>query len=385
MKKILSTVALATMLFGLQAQTQIKTYDACDANLNDVVNVGDAEYVAKQVLTQSAGPNVVTAEDLNALLQSIDQRLAALEKEHGISHPDSPGTPAATASFEFSSKTLHVGETFTQELSTTSDGSPSYLSTNPSVATVDALSGKVTAVANGETTIIASVAATASYPAVSAAYTIRVEAQNMNNGHEYVDLGVVVDGKPVYWAKTNIGAEKPADYGDYYAWGETETKAKYSQDTYQYYQYFEGEEDADGIITDGGWRYVDIGKDISGTEYDVAHIKWQGDWRMPTKAEQYALRSQCTWTWVQMRNTKGDTVNGYKVSNKTDSSKFIFLPAAGYRDSGSPDYAGSNGYYWSSSLNSGNSAFCLYFNSGSQSTNTAFGRFCGQSVRPVCQ
>lgn len=387
-------MGVAAMSAMTMAQS-VTTHSVYDVNQNGEINVADAVSVVQATL-QEVDPEqtqqYVTAEDLSKLLQSIDRRLAALEKEHGIGGSDTPAAPAATASFEFAKKTLHVGETFTQELNTTSDGTVSYLSTTPAVATVDAATGLVTAVANGETTIVASVPATASSPAVSAAYTIVVEAQNMMNGHEYVDLGVVVDGKPVYWAKTNIGAEKPADYGDYYAWGETETKANYSQNTYQYYQYFEevpGEEDADGFVVGGtpaGWRYVDIGNDISGTEYDVAHVKWQGNWRMPTSYEQNELCSQCKWEWVQMRDSKGELVNGYKVSNKTDSSKFIFLPAAGYRYGGNLERAGSYGRYWSSSFDKSYNinALCLLFDSGNRVPYYGY-RSDGRSVRPVCQ
>lgn len=387
-------MGVAAMSAMTMAQS-VTTHSVYDVNQNGEVNVADAVSVVQATL-QEVDPEqtqqYVTGEDLSKLLQSIDRRLAALEKEHGIGGSDAPAAPTATASFEFAKKTLHVGETFTQELNTTSDGTVSYLSTNPAVATVEAATGLVTAVANGETTIVASVPATASSPAVSAAYTIVVEAQNMMNGHEYVDLGVVVNGKTILWAKTNIGAELPADYGDYYAWGETETKANYSQNTYQYYQYFEevpGEEDADGFVVGGtpsGWRYVDIGNDISGTEYDVAHVKWQGNWRMPTSYEQDALSSQCKWEWVQMRDSKGELVNGYKVSNKTDSSKFIFLPAAGYRYGGNLERAGSYGRYWSSSFDKSYNinALCLLFDSGNRVTYYGY-RSDGRSVRPVCQ
>lgn len=43
--------------------------------------------------------------------------------------------------------------------------------------------------------------------------------------HEYVDLGLP---SGTLWATMNVGAEKPEDYGDYFAWGETETKENYS-------------------------------------------------------------------------------------------------------------------------------------------------------------
>lgn len=383
----MSVVAMSTMLFSANAQTEIKVYDACDTNQNGTVTVDDGVNVVNHYVSSTASTGVVTAEQLNELLKNsntkyeeIISRLSAIETKLGISTPGSPSAPSVSASFPASRKALKVGETFTQAVETTSEGAVKYYSTNPSVATVDAATGLVTAVALGETTILVSIAATSSTPAVSAAYTVYVEASNIHNGYEYVDLGVVVDGKKILWATTNIGAELPADYGDYYAWGETETKSSYYESDYKYYSK-DGVEDEDGFIVGAGY-YVNIGSDISGTQYDVAHVKWQGDWCMPSSDEWDALDSQCDWAWVQMRNTKGDAVNGYKVSKKGDSKTYIFLPAAGCRDSSSLYLAGSYGYYWSSSIYISYDAYICYFNSSSHYTDNSL-RYYGRSVRPV--
>lgn len=415
-------IFLAALMLGMGSavlgQTQLKTYDVSDTNLNGEVTVADVTTVANQVVTAAQGQQMVTAEQLNQVLQMIDSRLAALEKAQGISHTKEPDAsfdqlnqvlqtigfrltafedahgikPDEIASFALSAKVLRVGETFTQEVTTESDGNVSYRSTNPSVATVDASTGLVTALTNGETTIEVTVAASANYPAASASYTILVEVENQHNGHEYVDLGVVVDGKKILWAKTNMGAEKPADYGDYYAWGETETKSNYSEKTYKYYQYLEevpGTEDpVTGIVSGGnpaGYQYIDIGDDIAGTAYDVAHVKWQGEWRMPSLKEQKALISQCDWTWVQMKNSNNEVIKGYKVAKKDDSNTFIFLPDAGYRNGSSLDLAGSYGYYWSSSHSTSNTSNAWYLSAGSQVQSTYYDyRYYGRSVRAVC-
>jgi len=47
-------------------------------------------------------------------------------------------------------------------------------------------------------------------------------------GVEAVDLGLPSGTK---WANMNVGAEKPEDYGSYFAWGETKTKNVYNWDT----------------------------------------------------------------------------------------------------------------------------------------------------------
>lgn len=388
-------IFLAALMLGMGSvvlgQNQLKTYDVSDTNLSGEVTVADVTTVAKQVLTATQGQQMVTAEQLNQVLQMIDSRLAALETAQGISHTDKPEVPAVTASFAAAKKIMHVGETFTQEVTTSSDGQVSYLSSDTNVATVDTATGLVTAKANGEATIVVTITATSKYPAASAAYTIVVEAMNQHNGHEYVDLGVVVDGKKILWAKTNIGAEKPADYGDYYAWGETETKSIYSESAYKFYQYFEevpGTEDpVTGIISGGKpgyYQYVDIGTDISGTEYDVAHVKWQGDWRMPSLKEQNALNSQCDWTCVQMKNSNNEVVDGYKVAKKGDSTTFIFLPFTGYRSTSRLNNASSNGYCWSSSLYVLDSSYSCDFGFISGIECTRHWRYLGFPVRAVC-
>lgn len=111
------------------------------------------------------------------------------------------------------------------------------------------------------------------------------------------------------WASCNLGAEKPEEFGDYYAWGETKPKNSYSFNNYTYY---------DANTT----QYIDIGKDISGTEYDAATVNLGSDWRMPTKQEMEELINNCTWEWIQIGN-----INGYKITGKNGNS--IFLPAAG--------------------------------------------------------
>ena len=190
--------------------------------------------------------------------------------------------------------------------------------------------------------------------------------------HEYVDLGLSVK-----WATCNVGASKPEEYGDYFAWGETEPKEVYDWSTYKYCN------GSDNSLTkynnNSNWGTVDNKTQLELTD-DVARANWGGSWRMPTDAELTELRKQCTWTW-----TTQNGVNGYKVTSKSNGNS-IFLPAAGYRD-GSPLYeAGRYSCYWSSSLGSllPSLAYVLSFNSDSVSSGGESGRFYGLSVRPVC-
>ena len=179
------------------------------------------------------------------------------------------------------------------------------------------------------------------------------KAANAINGHEYVDLGLSVK-----WATCNVGANKPEDYGDYYAWGETKTKEEYTRENCETWE-------------------EDIG-DIAGTDRDVAHVKWGSPWRMPTKKECDELRYNCDWKWTTL-----DGVSGYRVTGKNGNS--IFLPAAGWRYMTWHLY-GENGHYWSSTPGGSDAenAYRLYFRSDAHGWNWS-NRYYELSVRPVSE
>ena len=174
------------------------------------------------------------------------------------------------------------------------------------------------------------------------------------NGHSYVDLGLSVK-----WATCNLGASKPEEYGDYYAWGETETKTNYGWSTYKWCK-----GDYDKLTKycpsnkSGYWAGYGSpdGKTSLELSDDVAHIKLGGKWRLPTDAEWTELRERCKWTW-----TSTNSVNGYKVTGPNGNS--IFLPAAGYRYDTLLVDVGSYGEYRSSSLYTGypNVAYYVFF------------------------
>ena len=190
------------------------------------------------------------------------------------------------------------------------------------------------------------------------------------NGYEYVDLGLPSGLK---WAAYNVGATKPEEYGGYYAWGETEKKSNYDLSTYKWCN---GSGDTMGkYCTNSSCGTVD-NKTTLDLEDDVAHVKWGGDWRMPTTEEQRELLHECTWEW-----TTQNGVDGYRVTGPNGNS--IFLPAAGYRYGAFINFAGFYGYYWSSSLDSSSYyAYNLYFYDSFYDWDYDF-RYLGRSVRPV--
>lgn len=210
------------------------------------------------------------------------------------------------------------------------------------------------------------------------------------------ESGLVDLGLSVKWATCNLGASSPEEYGDYYAWGELETKTNYTEDTYKFYNSETVSEGGFDIEYKGYTKYIQSSvasqygfkgfyddKTALDPEDDVAHVKLGGKWRMPTKAEYDELKNNCQCDWVTYKG-----VNGRKFTSKKSgyTDKWIFLPAAGSR---SRDYvfgAGSYGLYWSSSLNTGypSGAYYMSINSGSVGTSN-FDRFEGLSVRPVSE
>ena len=211
-------------------------------------------------------------------------------------------------------------------------------------------------------------------------------------------------GLSVKWASFNLGASKPEEYGDYYAWGETEPyySEGHSQDSpcsswrsrtnpaisgynWSSYKWCNGSETSltkYNTISEYG-STVDNKMVLEADDEaddDVAHVKLGDSWRMPTDAEWTELRNNCTWTWTTQNGIKG-----YKVTSKKYGAS-IFLPAAGYRDGTDLGTIGSDGSYWSSSLDTdGPSYACgVYFNSGNVYRDRS-NRYYGQSVRPVSE
>ncbi len=147
-----------------------------------------------------------------------------------------------------------------------------------------------------------------------------------------VDLGL-----SVAWATYNVGATAPEDYGNYYAYGEIEPKESYDEDTYKWMYWDYNDWDCDE------WeKYLKLGADISGTCYDVAHIKWGEQWRMPSQAEWMELITNCDWTWTSINGVAGAQGRS-KVNGNT-----IFLPAAGNMVGKTLSHTETTCFFWSS-------------------------------------
>ena len=145
------------------------------------------------------------------------------------------------------------------------------------------------------------------------------------NEEANVDPVYAVDlGLSVKWAWCNLGANRPDEEGDEYAWGETATKYRYEQSNYEFYD-------------NSTKKYANIGASISGTSYDVACTTLGDGWRMPTKEEVQELIERCTWEKAYLWGEDGMFVTG-------PNGNRIFLPNAssGYW---SGAYSSENSYY----------------------------------------
>lgn len=207
-----------------------------------------------------------------------------------------------------------------------------------------------------------------------------VDAKNFEKGKAYqlvAKLPTAIDlGLSVKWASCNVGATSPEEYGDYFAWGDTNTKSEFYENNCKTYG-----KDIVQLIS-----YGFVNRDVLKAQYDAATIIWGNNWRMPTKVEMQELVTKCTWTW-----TTQNGVNGCLITGSNGNS--IFLPAAGYRCFDlSTIYPERCGYYWTSSVydetvNEDKSYSVVFgwdnYNQSAYYYRTGDNRSYGLTIRPV--
>ena len=188
---------------------------------------------------------------------------------------------------------------------------------------------------------------------------------------EAVDLGLSVK-----WASFNVGAQFPEEFGMYFAWGDLYPKRSGEWSSYKWCKgvdYSLTKYNNDSKLGD-----VDNKTQLEITD-DAANFYLGGDWRMPTQEDFNELLNNCDCEW-----TTQNGVNGLKVTSRKDSSRSIFLPAAGtHYDSISE--VGGGGNYWASTLYTPapRNARSLNFDPGIHYVNGRR-RDYGLSIRAVC-
>lgn len=232
-------------------------------------------------------------------------------------------------------------------------------SSAPEVATATIVGEFMTiqALSEGKATIII----TDNKTGQTASFTVTVTDPNSTDvSGEFIDLGLP---SGTLWASYNIGATQPEEYGEYYAWGETEVKTKYFWSNY--------------IQCNGSKETCyDLGPEISGTSYDAARTKWKGGWQLPTFDQFNELIYNCSYTWTTVNDVTGKMFTG-------PNGKTIFFPAAGYK-ANEVSNSGSYGYYWSGTQDPDNiiRAYNLSISEEKPRCLNNY-RYAGFTIRPV--
>ena len=209
---------------------------------------------------------------------------------------------------------------------------------------------------------------------------------------EAIDLGLP---SGIKWASFNLGATRPEEFGDYFAWGETEPyyepgyaqlespvwklgkEAGYDWKSYIWCMGLHSDLTKYCIDSSYGYNGFTDGKTLLDPEDDAAHVNLGGKWRIPTTAELDELVNWCTWEWVQMNGKSGRKVTG-------PNGNWIFLPEAGVRVE-LEFYPNSYGNYWGANIETGSISYdasCIYLDSSEFGWSYHL-RCDGQSIRPV--
>lgn len=188
-----------------------------------------------------------------------------------------------------------------------------------------------------------------------------------SNHPHAIDLGIGVK-----FACCNMGASSPEQYGGHYSWGETKEKITYDENHYP----------GHGSQRFKNRTYIDFGPDITGGQYDVAHVNWGEGWQMPTKEQMELLKDRCKKEWVTYKRVEGMRFIG-------PNGNSIFLPASGTRWYDETTYVGYGGGYWTStasteSSNDTKDAYFLFFDSGRIGISNR-DRASGSSVRAIAE
>lgn len=191
---------------------------------------------------------------------------------------------------------------------------------------------------------------------------------------DWVDLGLP---SGLLWATRNVGATSPEDYGDYFAWGETQTKEVYNWSTYSYY--IENHVSfccLTKYCNNSEYGYNGFVDDLTILEPvdDAATANYGG--RTPTKEEWEELKNNTTCKWARLNG-----VSGCRFTSSNGNS--LFLPAAGSRADSSVHAVGNFCHYWSSSLYDEFPGYAWYFDYDMGMGGSY--RYGGFSVRAVRQ
>ena len=198
-----------------------------------------------------------------------------------------------------------------------------------------------------------------------------------SQSHEWVDLGLP---SGTLWATCNIGATSPEEYGDYFAWGETEPKENNVWGTYKYCKGDDKTMTKYCPQSDYGYNgFTDNLTELL-AEDDAATANWGSGWQMPSFDQ---IDELCNSSYTTTKWTTRNGVYGQEITSKSNGNS-IFLPASGYRAGTNVAEAGTEGYYWTRSIYKYyDNAYSIYLSSEDIFWRNGDERYYGQVVRPV--
>lgn len=189
----------------------------------------------------------------------------------------------------------------------------------------------------------------------------------------YVDLGLPSGLK---WATCNIGASKPEEYGNYFAWGEVVPKNIYKWETYKWCK--DNKYNLTKYNTDDYYGKIN-NKTVLDLKDDAAHVNWGESWRIPTKKEYQELMDNCIS--IKTNNYNNTGIAGQIVTSNINGNS-IFLPATGYRINNGLYEVNKDGDYWTNSLDTDTPIYAWSINFKLYYEHDDY-RYYGQPIRPV--
>ena len=208
---------------------------------------------------------------------------------------------------------------------------------------------------------------------------------------EMVDLGLPSGLK---WASFNLGATRPTEMGNYFAWGETEPKTSYNWSNYAFIQSGQSDEwhigkytIEDGYSNDGSWYddgvFVGDGRRVLDMEDDAARTLWGDEWRIPTPTDWQELRDNCDISWVYASN-ETDGISSLIVTSRENGNS-IYLPAVGYFNTNGLVNANSYTYYYQTNTIGYRSSYstAAYMGNTYLEISNSYERYRGYNIRPV--
>ena len=171
----------------------------------------------------------VTFDDANVYFTLTNGTILIVPRGNSTSDFDQTVIDNLVNSLTLSKDTIYlksIGDKDTIVATTEPFPTSKVIWTSSDTTVVKVVDGVVEAIGQGSAVVLAQAGALKQECVV----LVDTEISGMENGYAYVDLGLSVK-----WATCNVGATKPEEYGDYFAWGEVEPKEKYDWSTYKYY------------------------------------------------------------------------------------------------------------------------------------------------------